>query len=244
VCSETRWLGRFGGFYVPKPYCWTLYCLSDSRSVTAEVRTWNGGTGAKVKWLQYVIPFLKLFKFVGDIIWLVSWVKMGAVHESGLDISCPGAETSARLLRSCRALPWWPNHRRVIIWLRTRVMAHDIAEWWGDTHAEKHHFLNFIITNAVQLVADRVAPKSWDYFFLRFTFNWVPGEPGFSWDLSLVPLYYVVLSKNLIGRILDRWKHFRNNLKIFGHPICSWLNYSLSHTFGMGWLWLVGSIKL
>jgi len=30
VCLETRWLGRFGGFYVPEPYCRAL--LIDSLS--------------------------------------------------------------------------------------------------------------------------------------------------------------------------------------------------------------------
>jgi len=41
--------------------------------------------------------------------------------------------------------------------------------------------------------------------FLK-TFNLVSGEPGFSWDISLVPCYYMVLIVNPMDRILVRWK--------------------------------------
>ena len=47
-------------------------------------------------------------------------------------------------------------------------------------------------------------------FFLKWclqTFNWVPGEPGFPWDLSLVPCHYLVLIVNSVGRIQVRWKN-------------------------------------
>ena len=37
-------------------------------------------------------------------------VNMGAVQESKLDVSCFGAQTSARLARSCWPLMWWANH--------------------------------------------------------------------------------------------------------------------------------------
>jgi len=37
------------------------------------------------------------------------------------------------------------------------------------------------------------------------TFNLVPGVPGFSWDLSWVPCYYLVLIVNPMGRIVVRW---------------------------------------
>jgi len=45
----------------------------------------------------------------------------------------------------------------------------------------------------VQPIADNVAKNL--ELFLK-TFNLVPGEPGFSWDLSLVPHYYPVLIVN------------------------------------------------
>ena len=35
--------------------------------------------------------------------------------------------------------------------------------------------------------------------------------------------YYLVLIVNPMGRILARWKSFRNNLEMLGHPICNWL---------------------
>ena len=57
-------------------------------------------------------------------------------------------------------------------------------------------------------------------FFLQ-TFNLVPGEQGFSRNLSLVPCYHLVLLVNPMGRILLRWKSLRNHLKIFCHPICN-----------------------
>jgi len=36
-------------------------------------------------------------------------------------------------------------------------------------------------------------------------------------------IYYLVLIVNLMGRILVRWKGFRNNLEMLCHPICNWL---------------------
>jgi len=38
-------------------------------------------------------------------------------------------------------------------------------------------------------------------------------------------IYYLVLIVNPMGRILVRWKFFRNNLEILCHPICNWLYY-------------------
>jgi len=61
--------------------------------------------------------------------------------------------------------------------------------------------------------------------FLK-TFNLVPGVPGF----SMGPSYNLVLIVNPMGRILVRWKSFRNTLEMLCHP--------------MGWLRLVGSLKL
>ena len=52
------------------------------------------------------------------------------------------------------------------------------------------------------------------------TFNFVPGVSGFSWDLLLVPRYYLILIVNPMGRIVLREQSFRNNLKILCHPIC------------------------
>ena len=46
-------------------------------------------------------------------------------------------------------------------------------------------------------------------------FQSVPGEPEFSFIISAILLLIV----NPTGRIMVRWKRFRNNLKIFGHPI-------------------------
>ena len=36
-------------------------------------------------------------------------------------------------------------------------------------------------------------------------------------------IYYLVLIVNPVGRILIRWKSFRNNLEMLCHPICNWL---------------------
>jgi len=36
-------------------------------------------------------------------------------------------------------------------------------------------------------------------------------------------IYYQVLIVNPMGRILVRWKSFRNNLEMLCHPICNWL---------------------
>jgi len=65
-------------------------------------------------------------------------------------------------------------------------------------------------------------------WFLK-RFNLVPGVPGFSCDLSLVPCYNLVLIVNPMGRTLVRWKRFRNNLKILCHPICNRLSFSFSY---------------
>jgi len=64
--------------------------------------------------------------------------------------------------------------------------------------------------------------------------NFVPGVLGFSWDLSLVTIHYMVLIVNPMGRILVRWKCYRNNLKILCHPICNrlYVHYSFN-------LWLI-----
>jgi len=85
------------------------------------------------------------------------------------------------------------------------------------------------------------------------TFNLIPGETRFSKDLSLVPFYYrralrtskpisyevikatsinPVLSwiVNPMGRILVRWKKFRNNFKQSCHPVCNRL-YSSSRAW-------------
>jgi len=35
--------------------------------------------------------------------------------------------------------------------------------------------------------------------------------------------YYLVQIINPMGRILVRWKSFRNNLEMLCHPICNWL---------------------
>jgi len=54
----------------------------------------------------------------------------------------------------------------------------------------------------VQPIADRVAKIM--KLFLK-TFNLLPNEPRFSWDLSLVPgYYYLELIVNPMGRILVR----------------------------------------
>jgi len=36
-------------------------------------------------------------------------------------------------------------------------------------------------------------------------------------------IYCLVLIINPLGRILVRWKSFRNNLEMLCHPICNWL---------------------
>jgi len=36
-------------------------------------------------------------------------------------------------------------------------------------------------------------------------------------------IYHLVLIVNPMGRILVRWKKFRNNLEMLCHPICNWL---------------------
>ena len=36
-------------------------------------------------------------------------------------------------------------------------------------------------------------------------------------------IYYLVLIVNPMGRILGRWKSFRNSLEMLCHPICNWL---------------------
>jgi len=36
-------------------------------------------------------------------------------------------------------------------------------------------------------------------------------------------IYYLVLIVNPMGRILVRWKKFRNNLEMLCHHICNWL---------------------
>ena len=36
-------------------------------------------------------------------------------------------------------------------------------------------------------------------------------------------IYYLILIVNPMGRILVRWKSFRNNLEMLCHPICNWL---------------------
>jgi len=55
-------------------------------------------------------------------------------------------------------------------------------------------------------------------WFLQY-FNWVPGLPGFPWDLSshVVPSYHVVFIVNPIGRILVRWQSLRNHLYMYVH---------------------------
>ena len=58
------------------------------------------------------------------------------------------------------------------------------------------------------------------YIFLK-KINLVPGEPGFSWDLSLLPHYYKVPIVNPMGRILVCWNFCEKHLKILCHPICN-----------------------
>jgi len=50
------------------------------------------------------------------------------------------------------------------------------------------------------------------------TFNLVPGEPAFSWDLSSEMYLQLVRNVNPMGIILVRWNSFRNSLKIFWPP--------------------------
>jgi len=43
--------------------------------------------------------------------------------------------------------------------------------------------------------------------------------------------YYLVLIVNPMGRMLVRWKSFRNNLEMLCHPICNWLYMTQLYTF-------------
>jgi len=54
--------------------------------------------------------------------------------------------------------------------------------------------------------------------FLK-TFDLVPGVPK-----SFFFLLLLGTNRNIMGRILVRWKSFRNNLEILCHPICNWLH--------------------
>ena len=41
--------------------------------------------------------------------------------------------------------------------------------------------------------------------------------------LMVLVMFYLVLNVNPMGRILVRWKSFKNNLEMLCHPICNWL---------------------
>jgi len=41
-------------------------------------------------------------------------------------------------------------------------------------------------------------------------------------------IYYLVLIVNPMGRILVRWKSFRNILDMLCHPVCNWLYHPIS----------------
>jgi len=53
----------------------------------------------------------------------------------------------------------------------------------------------------IQPIADRMAKN---LEMISSTFSLLPGKPGFSWDISLLQLYYMVLLINSMGRILVR----------------------------------------
>jgi len=94
----------------------------------------------------------------------------------------------------------------------------------SDAHAQVHYahclcVVHCAMYNQLQIGWHRILR-----IFLK-SFNLVPGVPRFSWDLSLVPCYHVVLIANTTGRnvVTVRLKSFSNNLEILCHPICNWL---------------------
>ena len=115
---------------------------------------------------------------------------------------------------TCHTYEWVMSH----IWMRhvsrvcTRVRAFlstTPPHMWKLTHS--------YLESEVKPIADRVA----QYLeIISKTFDLLPGVPGFSWDSSCILLVLIV---NSMGRILVRWKSFRNNLEILCHPICNWL---------------------
>jgi len=46
-------------------------------------------------------------------------------------------------------------------------------------------------------------------------------------------MHYMVLIVNPMGRILVRWKRFRNNLEMLCHPICNWLYRKMTYWIPM-----------
>jgi len=72
----------------------------------------------------------------------------------------------------------------------------------------------------VQPVVDSVAQN---LEFISKNFQFSTRRTRIFICFSFFPCSWVVLIENFMGRILVRWKNFRNNLKIMCHTICNWL---------------------
>ena len=59
-----------------------------------------------------------------------------------------------------------------------------------------------------QPIADKVAQNLEIITLVHLFKENKPGVPGFSWDLYVVPSYYLVLTVDPMGRILVRWQSF------------------------------------
>jgi len=100
----------------------------------------------------------------------------------------------------------------VYIWERHSNFPHYDTHIW----TRRSYFVRYNWIVLISSTYSRLQIGQQKILRLRLkTFNLVPGEPGFSWDLSWVPYYYLVLIVNPMGRIVVRWRSFRNNLKIF-----------------------------
>ena len=81
----------------------------------------------------------------------------------------------------------------------------------------------------IQPIADRVT-QHLDIFSKNFQFSTRRTR-----ILAEFINYYLVLIVNPMGRILVRWKSFRNHLEMLCHPICNWLY--ISFTYKCSTLW-------
>ena len=81
---------------------------------------------------------------------------------------------------------------------------------------------NVVPFSCVQPIADRVA-QHLDLISKNFQFSTRRTR-----ILMGFIIHYLVLIVNPMGRIMVRWKSFRNNLEILCHHICNWLYFFLA----------------
>jgi len=122
---------------------------------------------------------------------------------------------------SCVHESWYTHMVGICMTHGEMLMSHGacIHESWY-THMVQH----------VQPIADRVA-QHLEIISKNFQFSTRRTR-----ILMGFIIYYLVQIVNPMGRILVRWKSFRNNLEMLCHPICNWLYDTLGFADESGFM--------